>query len=227
MDEEIHEYDGEAIDVTWDRLRCIHARDCVRGLPAVFDTDRRPWVDPDEADADAVAAVVARCPTGALQYDRHDGGPAEAPPDDATVTVATDGPLFVRGDVELTDGDGATLLRDTRVALCRCGASANRPLCDGAHADAGFAAPGTVTDAGSDGDADATDAETGERAGGLVVSARRDGPLVVDGAFTLRGADGSGGRRERSAALCRCGASATKPYCDGTHAAVGFETDDD
>ena len=138
MNEDVHEYTGGDIDVTWDQARCIHAAECVRGLPAVFDTERRPWVAPDEAAAAAVADVVVRCPTGALHFERHDGGPAETVPDTNTVTLATDGPLYLHGDLELKNADGDTRLRDTRVALCRCGASANKPFCDGTHASVGF-----------------------------------------------------------------------------------------
>jgi len=60
-------YTGHAIDVTFDAEVCRHSGNCVRGLPAVFDTKRKPWIEPDAASAEAVAAAVARCPSGALQ----------------------------------------------------------------------------------------------------------------------------------------------------------------
>lgn len=217
MDEKIHEYRGEHVDVTWDQKRCIHAAECVHGLPEVFDTDNRPWVAPDEGDADAVAEVVRRCPTGALHFERHDGGPAEVPPDTNTVTVAIDGPLYLHGDVDLVDADGETLLRDTRVALCRCGASANKPLCDGSHVDAGFESDGSVPEGG--------DAEAGD-GGELSVTATANGPLLFDGSFELRSSDSSTAQRRSGGALCRCGASENKPFCDGTHTSVGFVTED-
>jgi uncharacterized Fe-S cluster protein YjdI/CDGSH-type Zn-finger protein len=62
------EYRGERITVTFDAGRCLHAAECVRGLPQVFDTERRPWISPDDAAAGRVAEVVRRCPSGALQY---------------------------------------------------------------------------------------------------------------------------------------------------------------
>ena len=58
-------YRGDAVNVTFDPLRCRHAAECIRGLPAVFDTHRRPWILPDGADPEDVVRVVARCPTGA------------------------------------------------------------------------------------------------------------------------------------------------------------------
>ena len=138
MDEDIHEYDGEDITVTWDGKRCIHARECVRGLPGVFDPDERPWIDPDEADADDVAEVITRCPTGALQFERNDGGWVESTPDENTIAVTPDGPLYASGDIDIVDEDGDVLLSDTRVAFCRCGASGTKPFCDGSHAKVGF-----------------------------------------------------------------------------------------
>ena len=65
-------YHGEEVDVSFDPEVCIHATKCVRGLPAVFDTARRPWITPDGAPTDAVVAQVTRCPSGALQYERHE-----------------------------------------------------------------------------------------------------------------------------------------------------------
>lgn len=67
------EYAGAGITVHWDSDRCFHSERCTRGLPAVFDSSARPWVDPDDADADLVAAVIDTCPSGALSYTRTDG----------------------------------------------------------------------------------------------------------------------------------------------------------
>ncbi|MFD4023878.1 (4Fe-4S)-binding protein [Streptomyces sp. NPDC058576] len=67
-------YEGRSITVTFEAGRCRHAAECVRGLPEVFDTGRRPWIRPDGADAERVVDVVRRCPSGALQYERVEGG---------------------------------------------------------------------------------------------------------------------------------------------------------
>lgn len=219
MDEQVHQYTGTALDVSWDQRRCIHAAACVHGLPSVFDTDERPWVDPDGADADAVADVVMRCPTGALHFARRDGGPAEAIPDRNTVTLATDGPLYLHGDIRLESAAGEDLLSDTRVALCRCGASTNKPLCDGSHVDAGFESAGHVDESAHEPVDDAGD--TGE----LTIRETENGPLLFDGLFELRSSDGTPAQRRDDGAFCRCGDSANKPFCDGTHASVGFTTD--
>jgi uncharacterized Fe-S cluster protein YjdI len=95
MDEDIHQYSGEQIEVSYDILRCTHARECVEKLPEVFDPDERPWIDPDNADVDDLAGVIMQCPTGALQFERSDGGPSEPVPGENTITVVPDGPLYL------------------------------------------------------------------------------------------------------------------------------------
>ncbi len=62
-------YVGQSVTVSYDRALCTHAAECVRGLPTVFDTAARPWIQPDRADRDAVMAVVGRCPSGALRIE--------------------------------------------------------------------------------------------------------------------------------------------------------------
>jgi uncharacterized Fe-S cluster protein YjdI len=131
-------YESEAIEVHWEAGLCIHTQNCVHALPEVFRADERPWVVLDGADADEVAAAVERCPTGALHYRRLDGGPQEVAQAEVTVEPCPNGPLFLRGRVRVVGGDGALVREDTRVALCRCGGSANKPFCDGTHRRIGF-----------------------------------------------------------------------------------------
>jgi uncharacterized Fe-S cluster protein YjdI len=116
-------YRGERIEVTYDPERCLHAAECVRGMPAVFDTSKRPWVAPDAGDPDALADVIRRCPTGALHYTLRAGDP-EPPASPTRIRTPDGGPLLVDGDLEI-DGQ-----RETRAALCRCGESKNQPYCD-------------------------------------------------------------------------------------------------
>ena len=131
MDTKTHTYEGTDATVTWSQVRCIHAEVCVHGLPGAFEPGRRPWIKPDAAEsAEALAAVVFNCPTGALHIAR---GPEEPTPEANLVTVAPDGPLYLRGDVTIRDASGETVLTDTRVALCRCGLSRHKPFCDNSH----------------------------------------------------------------------------------------------
>jgi uncharacterized Fe-S cluster protein YjdI len=134
-------YTGAAIEVQWEPRLCIHMRNCVRGLPQVFDPEARPWVRVEAADADAIAAAVETCPTGALHYRRLDGGAQEQAAEPPSVEPRPNGPLFVRGRVRTVDPDGNVTREDTRVALCRCGGSENKPFCDGTHRKIGFTTP--------------------------------------------------------------------------------------
>ena len=134
----IREYEGDGITVRYDARRCIHAAECVKGLRAVFDPDRRPWIDAGAADPDQIARVVSRCPSGALEFHRADGSPQETPPAPDTVRVSPDGPLYVSGSISMEDHQGRPVFTGVRVALCRCGASANKPFCDNSHVEIGF-----------------------------------------------------------------------------------------
>jgi uncharacterized Fe-S cluster protein YjdI len=130
-------YANDKIEVTWEPRLCIHVKNCVR-LNSVFDPDARPWVNVDGADPDEIAAAVRSCPTGALHFRRLDGGEQEADSEETRIDPRPNGPLFVRGHVRVLDGDGHVIREDTRVALCRCGSSANKPFCDGSHRRVGF-----------------------------------------------------------------------------------------
>jgi uncharacterized Fe-S cluster protein YjdI/CDGSH-type Zn-finger protein len=127
------EYRNAEIVVYWEPKLCIHSGNCFRGLPLVFQPQVRPWVMLDSGTADDIARVVMSCPTGALHFERLDGGEQEPEPDQTEVKVQVNGPLYVRGKVRIL-GPGNHLIReDTRLALCRCGHSNNKPFCDGSH----------------------------------------------------------------------------------------------
>ena len=215
MSEKRHVFESPAITVTWSRRRCIHVAECVRGLPAVFQPGRVPWIEPAQAAADRVAEVVRRCPTGALHYERHDGGAAEPVLDENVVVPDPDGPFTLSGDIEVVGEDGAPVARDTRIALCRCGATKNRPFCDGSHWDAGF------DDAGRLGEGGTAPQDTSPRgaapAGPLKVAFGAGGPLYLQGRFMLTSARGDARRELGEAELCRCGATRNQPFCDGSH----------
>jgi uncharacterized Fe-S cluster protein YjdI len=130
-------YSGDGIDVFFEPALCIHAARCVHGLPNVFDVKMRPWIQPRNASPDVLAETIQQCPTGALHYTRADGLNETADAADSVTTVAG-GPLYVRGDVTLKLPDGTVVRHDTRLALCRCGSSKNKPYCDNSHIAARF-----------------------------------------------------------------------------------------
>jgi CDGSH-type Zn-finger protein len=87
----------------------------------------------DAADAAEIASAIRLCPTGALKFQARNGFPDEEPDDVTTVRAGHLGPLYMRGRVRLVDGHGRLIAEETRVALCRCGASSNKPYCDNSH----------------------------------------------------------------------------------------------
>jgi len=207
-----HVFESKDITVTWSKRRCIHAAECVRGLPDVFEPGRKPWVMPDQDRADEVARVVCLCPTGALHYERHDGGAAEVPDAENVARASRHGPIEVRGDLRIATPQGE--LVESRASLCRCGRTRNAPFCDGSHHVAGFRDPGDVFEGKMGGAEGVT--------GPLRIAARENGPLLLLGPFTLASADGRVRRAAGEVALCRCGQSRNKPFCDASHRTSGF-----
>lgn len=127
------------ITVFYDARRCLHVAECVRTLPAVFDPQQRPWIQPGRADAAAVAEAVRRCPTGALHYALASGDAEEAEPV-TRITPQPNGPLLLRGTLMIETPEGE--FEETRAALCRCGQSGNKPFCDGTHTKVGWRSEG-------------------------------------------------------------------------------------
>ena len=209
------DYRSEGIIVSFDVGRCIHSKECIHNLPEVFDVEKRPWIQPNNSDPETVAEVVTRCPTGALQFVRKDGGEEEPVPEENVIVVAKDGPLYIRGDVVLKEHDGTNFLEETRVALCRCGESRNKPFCDNSHRNSGF------QDAGSlDSNPHAGTSDT--NGGRLEVKLTPNGPLFLKGEFEIQNAGGEPAYQGSQAALCRCGHSGSKPFCDGSHGGIGW-----
>jgi uncharacterized Fe-S cluster protein YjdI len=125
-------YYGKNITVTFDKDRCLHAAECVRGLPEVFDIHRKPWILPDASEAETIAEVVRRCPTGALEYGPgtdQAGARPERGDEPTTIAAGEGAPLWLRGDIVITGDDSVDTVY--RAALCHCGMTANGPHCDG------------------------------------------------------------------------------------------------
>ena len=132
-------YVGKGITIFDNRALCAHAGICTEQLAPVFRYGKEPWIEPDGAALQEIISVIRKCPSGALSYAI--GGAEAAPPGRAPlVTVANDGPYQITGGIELVgvQGDGASREHYT---LCRCGASKNKPFCDGSHWSAGFRDP--------------------------------------------------------------------------------------
>lgn len=130
-------YRGRKITIHDNRAICAHAGHCTDKLAHVFKYGKEPWIDPDGAEVGSIIETIRKCPSGALSYSLG-GDEARDPQRKPAITVSKDGPYEVVGGVQLTDqiwGEGASKEHYT---LCRCGASKNKPFCDGSHWQVGF-----------------------------------------------------------------------------------------
>ncbi len=131
------DYVGKKITIHDNRGICAHAGYCTDNLAAVFRLKKEPWIDPDGAGVDEIIETIKKCPSGALSYtvENVEHRDQDRQP---MVTVTKDGPYSITGGIELLEqtlGEGASTEHYT---LCRCGASKNKPLCDGSHWSIGF-----------------------------------------------------------------------------------------
>jgi CDGSH-type Zn-finger protein/uncharacterized Fe-S cluster protein YjdI len=203
---------GEKLELLFEARRCIHARFCVTGAPKVFLANvQGPWIHPDAMPVERVVEIAHACPSGAIRYVRTDGASDESAPPVNLASVRERGPYAFRGQLQI-DGTACGF----RATLCRCGASQNKPFCDGSHNASGFAATGEPPS----GETDMLPA----RDGVLAIDPQPDGPLAVRGNLEIMSGTGRVVARVTSARLCRCGGSANKPFCDGTHAKIGFRS---
>jgi CDGSH-type Zn-finger protein/uncharacterized Fe-S cluster protein YjdI len=205
--------EGRDLTLIYEGKKCIHSRFCVTWGPKVFIANvKGPWINPDAMATDALVEIAHVCVSGAIRYKRKDGQPDEAPPPVNLVSVREGGPYAIRADILL---DGAPAVSH-RLTLCRCGASKNKPFCDGSHHEVNFAATGEPATTKAD--------MLPVRDGPLAIDPLVDGPLQVRGNMEIISGTGRVVARMESARLCRCGASNNKPFCDGSHARVGFKS---
>ena len=108
----------------------------MKGLPQVFNRESRPWVNIKGASSEEIMSVIDRCPSGALTY-KMNRKPDDAEKPSAQIKVMKNGPLLVEGNCALIDR-GKEAMSKGPFALCRCGSSKNKPLCDGSHIKIGF-----------------------------------------------------------------------------------------
>jgi CDGSH-type Zn-finger protein/uncharacterized Fe-S cluster protein YjdI len=203
---------GEKLELLFEAKRCIHARFCVTGAPKVFLANvQGPWIHPDAMPVERVVEIAHACPSGAIRYRRVDGARDETAPPVNLASVREHGPYAFRGQLQL-DGEAVGF----RATLCRCGASKNKPFCDGSHHEVGFDATGEPATRETE--------MLPVRDGVLAIDPQPNGPLAVSGNLEIISGTGRVVARVTGARLCRCGGSANKPFCDGTHAKMGFRS---
>ena len=135
------DYVGKEITIHDNRKICSHAKACVNNLPSVFKLGSKPWIDSDGSKIQDIINTVRKCPSGALSYSI-DGIEYRDLKEqrDPILTVLKNGPYYITGGIELIGeniefGEGASKEHYT---LCRCGASENKPFCDGTHTTINF-----------------------------------------------------------------------------------------
>lgn len=132
------------------------------------------------------------------------------------VVIKPNGPLVLYGEIRIETADGEVIEQTDNAFLCRCGHSKNKPFCDGEHKRIGFHDPAQIQD---------DKAEAPQAAAPLVVTVRSNAMLILKGPMQIESEDGQYRTQRNKAALCRCGQSQNKPFCDASHKACGFNAD--
>jgi uncharacterized Fe-S cluster protein YjdI len=133
-------YSNGEVTVVWKPVLCIHSAICFNGLNDVFHPNELPWITPEKAPTNQIIDQVKKCPSGALSYYlNRDGENVNVSVEAETIVeTAPNGPLMVYGNVAIKDANGILTRKNNVTAFCRCGASANKPYCDGSHKKVGF-----------------------------------------------------------------------------------------
>ncbi len=135
--DKILSYEGSEIDVHYSLLLCSHAAECGKRHVEIFDSKKRPWIQPDNGTIEAVEEVVRACPSGALRYNGKGEEPKHLDLEGAGIVVEKNGPLRVT-NMDIEEVNWASAADRKSYVLCRCGLSKNKPFCDGTHKDEGW-----------------------------------------------------------------------------------------
>jgi uncharacterized Fe-S cluster protein YjdI len=147
MPKDVLHYTNDEVTVVWKPKVCIHSTLCWKGLIEVFNPKERPWIKMNGVITERIIEQVKICPSGALSYflntetasSETDPGKVVAEAANIVkVEVTANGPYLIRTQCLVKHSDGREEMKTGTVALCRCGASRNKPYCDGAHGEVGF-----------------------------------------------------------------------------------------
>ena len=117
------------------RRICSHAAECVNNSSSTFRLDARPWINPDAAEREEIINAIKKCPSGALSYSVDDTEYRDQNDRMPMIAVSNGGPYHINGGIDLI-GDNIQWAEGSskeHYTLCRCGASNNKPFCDGMH----------------------------------------------------------------------------------------------
>ena len=132
------EYSKGDLTVVWKPDICIHAGECVKRLPEVYKPKEKPWINLENANNEALIRQINSCPSGALSYYINEEKIKEIEQESVNAIVFENGPLVINGTLNVTGSDGKEEVRQKSTAFCRCGASGNKPYCDGSHKNIDF-----------------------------------------------------------------------------------------
>ena len=132
MSEIVKRYTKEGVTVVWKPDVCIHSTICFKGLPRVFNPNKRPWINMEGSELEKIKQQVANCPSGALSLETNNAA-SVTDSSDYLVEVLKDGPLCVHGSLKVKHADGSEENKTTKTFFCRCGQSSKKPYCDGTH----------------------------------------------------------------------------------------------
>ncbi|RRQ49728.1 hypothetical protein DZC72_03825 [Maribacter algicola] len=142
MDKEItKEYTKDDLTIVWKPNKCIHSGVCVEKLPDVYKPKEKPWITPENANISDLKSQIKSCPSGALSYYMKGEGETQESNTDELYTeikILANGPFRVMGKLKIETASGETIHKDGPMSFCRCGASENKPFCDGAHRKIAF-----------------------------------------------------------------------------------------
>jgi len=131
-------FEGDGVVMTDDKMFCTHAGFCGDRFTNVWAMIEET-ADPDVRER--LMDMVRKCPSGRLAYqvppDPEDVEPGFEP----SIGIEPNGPMWVRGRIQIVSEDGTEWEVRNRVTLCRCGRSRNKPYCDGTHQRVGFSDP--------------------------------------------------------------------------------------
>ena len=130
----VKKYSNGEVTIVWKPGLCIHSAICVKGLPEVFKPKEKPWINVENAATEKLINQVKQCPSGALSFLMDGEEEVEiSNPGEVKIKVIPNGPLQVHGNLKIVDAEGKETVKSPIAAFCRCGASKNKPFCDGTH----------------------------------------------------------------------------------------------
>ena len=132
------EYSNGELTIVWEPKKCIHSEVCFKTLPRVYNPKERPWVRPNNASTEDLKDQINRCPSGALSFYINDEKVDDIAEPSIEVRAFENGPLMVKGSLRVINSNGEEELKERSTSFCRCGASKNKPYCDGSHYEINF-----------------------------------------------------------------------------------------